>query len=66
MTPEQFNHMIDTELSNFEAAFVQYGNAPLITAEKAILRTYIIWKAGLAAPPTKQEGTAPPFEREGL
>jgi hypothetical protein len=36
---------MDTELGNFERFFVSQGNGKLIGPERAILKTYLAWKA---------------------
>jgi hypothetical protein len=44
-TPEEIEAAIDAAINNFEAFMIQNsGSSPLIKAEKAIIKTFLIYK----------------------
>lgn len=44
-TPEEVEAAIDTAIRNFEAFMVENsGSGPLISAEKAIIKTFLVYK----------------------
>lgn len=55
--------LVDNDIAKFNEWFISLGNDPLVKAERAIIKTYLAWKLGLAkagAPVAGPPSEAPP------
>lgn len=51
--------VVDEDIRVFDQEFQRIGNSPIVPSERAIIKTYLAWKLGLAkgmlAPPAEPE-----------
>ena len=46
--PHEVEKTVDQDIEDFNDFFKRLGNEPIIRSEKAILKTWLAWKLGLA------------------